>query len=792
MIKVSVSISICSALCMLSGVVPRSSAIDFERQVLPMLQEKCWGCHSGRVEEPSAGLLLDTPEHIMAGSEYGRVIVKMLPEESLLVERIALPEKKRGRMPPAGKGEPCTPEQIRMIRAWIQEGANFGEWRGYKKPKREYQPKKSSGNSPLSLGNYGKNHENPGLSLDPMPVHKPRITASLIKAKAAKIDRMVAEFRFASGAVYPGPANDLIFLRRAYLGIAGRTPALGEALAFFSSKRPNKRAALIDELINSEGYVSNWFHFWADLLKVDSVKRNIPSVYYADWIKRALRSNMPYDTMAFALITATGMPHQNGATGWTASDENMKPDHMANTLQVFMGMQLQCAQCHDHPFDRWNQFEFQSMVSYYGGVRYNGINNRYFMNQIEKAGLAETLSDKQARFFRNLGNRYRLSVWEPSFTRWHQLPSDYQYADARPRQALRPQVPFGQPPHIANSPRETFGRWITSKENEYFSKTLSNRLWKELMGVGLIEPTDTIKFDTMATIPPLMDFLEKTMKELNYNLKDFLRILYNTKTWQMDTRATDLPEDLRTYVYDGRPLVRMSGEQIWDSLVALAIQDPDDRKGHGSKWVTDEYRQYLEKIYTMPIQDVVALHTDKFIDQERQDQRMRMKAAYKTYLTSSNGERIREMKSYRANYNSWTTGHMVDPRWRGMDRGLVRAAELSSPAPAYHFVRQFGQSDRKTINTGRLDPNVTQVLSLLNGPIHAVLDGENSLLARHIHAKKTTKERIRTMFRSILTRNPTEEEIDIAASALAANPGREGLRMVLWALLNTREFIFIQ
>ena len=75
---------------------------------------------------------------------------------------------------------------------------------------------------------------------------------------------------------------------------------------------------------------------------------------------------MPYNKMVYELITATGMPYQNGATGWMASDLNMKPDHMANTVQAFLGIQIQCAQCHDHPFDQWNQFQFQSMVSYYG------------------------------------------------------------------------------------------------------------------------------------------------------------------------------------------------------------------------------------------------------------------------------------------------------------------------------------------------------------------------------------------------------------------------------------------
>jgi hypothetical protein len=135
---------------------------------------------------------------------------------------------------------------------------------------------------------------------------------------------------------------------------------------------------------------------------------------------------------------------------------------------------------------------------------------------------------------------------------------------------------------------------------------------------------------------------------------------------------------------------------------------------------------------------------------------------------------------------------MTDPRWRGMDRGLVRASELASPAPAYHFIRQFGQSDRKIIGNGRTDPNVTQVLNILNGPIHNILDSELSVLSKKVVEQETEEDRINVIFRSVLTRNPTDEDIEISQNVIAANKGRQGYRMILWALLNTREFMYIQ
>jgi hypothetical protein len=761
------------------------AAIDFEQEVLPIIQEKCYRCHSGRVADPAGELRLDHPDTIMKGTEYGPVIVKMLPGKSSLFERVTLEEGTMGIMPPPGKGDPCTPQQIEVLRQWIIEGAKFGDWEGYSKPNAGKPPKKQNNNSRLSLKNYGTDD---GIKMDlaAQQENPTRLSPKMVQAKARQIDDLVESYRITHCVKQPEIANDRVFVRRAYLGIVGRMPTHDESVAFLASRDSKKRAKLIDHLIASEGYVNNWFHFWADLLKVQT-SRFSSSVFYGEWIKQALRDNMPYDELSYELITATGMPYQNGATGWAASDAGMAPDHMANTMQAFLGMQLQCAQCHDHPYDRWNQYEFQSLVSYFGGMSWNGVSNKHFTRQIEEAGLE--ISVKQEKYFgNNMSYNYRLSVWEPSFTRWNRLPKDYQYADAKPKDFVEPHVIFGDQPQIIDSPREAFGQWCTSAENEWFTVAIANRLWKQTMGVGLIEPVDNIKYSTEPAIPALLTLLEKTMKEVDYNLKDFLRILYNTKTWQMETMTEDLPENLADYRYDGRPLMRMTGEQMWDSLVTLAIVDPDDRKGHGSRYNTEEYKQWAEKIYFMPIEDLVAYYTDERIDEERQARKLAEKEANKLF----NSKTKRKAGKYGANFNTWSLDHMTDPRWHGMDRGLVRAAELASPAPAYHFIRQFGQSDRNIIGTGRTDPNVTQVLNILNGPIHYILDSELSVLAKKIAEQETQEEKINVIFRSILTRNPTEEDITIASNVLNENKGRLGYRMILWALLNTREFMYIQ
>ena len=147
---------IIGTLCLFTNMHTQARTIQFEEEILPILQEKCWRCHSSRVKEPSAGLLLDTPKQLMSGNEYGPIITRMLPDESILVERIEIKPGKRGAMPPAGQGDPCSPKQIALIREWIKQGAKTGDWQGYQKPKQAYQPKDQRNNSPLSHQKYGK------------------------------------------------------------------------------------------------------------------------------------------------------------------------------------------------------------------------------------------------------------------------------------------------------------------------------------------------------------------------------------------------------------------------------------------------------------------------------------------------------------------------------------------------------------------------------------------------------------------------------------------------------------
>ena len=156
------------------------------------------------------------------------------------------------------------------------------------------------------------------------------------------------------------PSTDAIFLRRLYLDVVGRIPTLEEASAFLMSGDKNKRAALIDELLDSYGYVSRQFNFYADLLRVKSRAGKIVGQSYIDFIKDSLTQNKPYDQFVRELLTSAGpmMQEGNGAVGYYLRDVGMPEDNMSNTIRIFLGTRLECAQCHDHPFDKWTQRQY--------------------------------------------------------------------------------------------------------------------------------------------------------------------------------------------------------------------------------------------------------------------------------------------------------------------------------------------------------------------------------------------------------------------------------------------------
>ncbi|MGI9240459.1 MAG: DUF1549 domain-containing protein, partial [Verrucomicrobiales bacterium] len=244
-----------------------------------------------------------------------------------------------------------------------------------------------------------------------------------------RIDELV-EADYKTHKITPNPpASDEVFLRRIYLDVLGRIPSKAEADAFLDADVPNKRGKLIDHLLDSDGRVSHDFNFWADILRIKSRMQGEAGGAYGIWVKNALAEDMPYDEFVKSLITAEGYIWDNGAVGYYLRDDGMPLDNMSNTTQIFLGTQLVCAQCHNHPFDKWQQKDYYAMAAFTYGVqtRVNpekelGISKLIARNK--KRSRPEPMSANTRRALRDL--LQPLSYGATESPREIKLPNDYQ------------------------------------------------------------------------------------------------------------------------------------------------------------------------------------------------------------------------------------------------------------------------------------------------------------------------------------------------------------------------------
>ena len=322
------------------------------------------------------------------------------------------------------------------------------------------------------------------------------VHADAVKVPPARqIDLLVEKGLKAKGIEPNEPISDEIFVRRIYLDIIGRIPTREESETFLAMKRKNKRNALIDELLNSDGYVSNFYHFWADLLRARTAinGNNLSSGTgraYEQWIKNALRENRPYDEMVRELVTATGHSWENGAVGYYIRDYGMPLDNTAMTAQVFLGTQIVCAQCHNHPFDKWTQMDYYHLSAFtYGMTSTNALPEgadalRSAIKKMPKKMSAQKQKELRRAFSEILKPvRFNNVVANNKMPR---LPHDYQYDDAKPKSVVRPASIMG--PEATVSPAEhsseSFSEWLTSPQNPRFTLVMANRLWKKAFWSG--------------------------------------------------------------------------------------------------------------------------------------------------------------------------------------------------------------------------------------------------------------------------------------------------------------------
>ncbi len=397
-----------------------------------------------------------------------------------------------------------------------------------------------------------------------------------------QIDALLAQ-SWQKHKITPNPlVDDATFLRRAYLTVSGRVPSYDEAKAFNACQAPDKREKLIDSLLAGDGYAQNFFNYWADVLRAQSqgVAGSTTALNYLNFLRESLRTNKPWDQMARELVSSSGSCFDTGAIGYYMRDRGMPLDNLSNTTRIFLGTRMECAQCHDHPFDEWTQKQFYEMAAFTHNMtatsyRSKGNDEAARMIRQDKSLDKETqdlMRQALTEVFRPL--RDTLVVENKGKLR---LPHDYKYHDAKPKDLVQASVMFGKPVVLTkeSDPIGEFGRWMTSPENPRFTTVIANRLWKRVFGVGIYEQVDEMTGTSVASNPELMRYLEKQMIALKYDMKAYLRMLLNTQAFSRTSEKEAPPGT--PYYFQGPVFRRMSAEQVWDSLVTLVSLAPDQQ-----------------------------------------------------------------------------------------------------------------------------------------------------------------------------------------------------------------------
>jgi len=683
---------------------------------------------------------------------------------------------------------------------------------------------------------------------DPRSERAPSVSGRPLEAvldRSHEIDRMIEE-DLARRGLAPNPTvDDEIFLRRTFLGIVGRIPSIGESQAFLRDHSRDKRHELIDRLLDSPGHESHMFHWFADLLRARTkLARYTSGEPYLHYIKESIATNRPYDEFVRDLLTAEGPAHErgNGATGYVLRDRGMPEDNLANTVRVFLGTRVECAQCHDHPFDDWTQREFFEMVAFSGGVDYRHDEEPMGRLNEMRVELKRAGSDAAYRAFRRI-LRPTSSGVSGSGTGIAQLPDDYQYEDALPGAYVRADALFGPSPEMPDlaaqatldrmferskskrakrkkknkklkaigpsrapeiGSRDAFASWLSAPDNERFTTVIANRMCRRVMGVGLIEPVDDLKADTAAFVPPLMDRLERLMLEVDYDLRQFQRVLFHTELWQREAASLD-PTEPQGVAFTGPSIRRMSAEQIWDSLLALVVPNVDDTleaPGAGAELVYDRFesaRDMSDADLEQWTKTESLRYTDKkkykrkrikSMAEDRRDEIAAKKLVKKLRRAQDRGrddlaarlrDKIGELGLPEAE---------IEQAMRG--KGLERASDLESPVDPGHFLWQFGQSEREQIEASNTAANVPQVLNLLNGFVEdEILSRRNAVVLEALAEESSSRDKIDTAWLAVLGRQPSSSERKLWGRDIDRD-GTTAVHDLLWTLINSHEFLFIR
>ena len=364
---------------------------------------------------------------------------------------------------------------------------------------------------------------------------------------AGEIDRLVAQ-ELNKAKIKPAPlTTDEQFIRRVWLDLTGSLPMPADVKDFTTTRDPNKRAKLIDRLLSSDEYARHWAHYWRNVIasRTSDLRGQRLAGHFDQWMTEQLEKNVPWDRIVRAMLTASGPvrfdePDKNGAAYFLASHfgPDATTERAAEAARIFLGIQIQCAQCHDHPSDVWKRKQFHEFAAYFARVKEQPLREDKKITGFKLASLP------QAEY---------------------QMPGK---EDPKKKTPMQPRFLDGQSPGARlpdQQRRQALADAITSQNDPWFAAAYVNRIWGELMGQSFYQPVDDLGPQKEAVLPTVLARVAAGFRGSHYDMKALFRVIMNSKTYQRQLRPGEAGDD--HLLFAAAYPTRLSADALWQSLV---------------------------------------------------------------------------------------------------------------------------------------------------------------------------------------------------------------------------------
>ena len=364
-----------------------------------------------------------------------------------------------------------------------------------------------------------------------------------------RIDELVAE-KWRRLKILPSKASsDLDFLRRIHLDLTGLPPTGSEVVRFLDDNRSSKvkRFEVIDQLIGNDAYVEHWANKWADMLQVNGkFLGRQGATALRQWIEKEIRENTPYDDFAKKVLTASGSNKDNPPASYYKILRTPE-DTMENTTHLFLATRFNCNKCHDHPFERWTQDQYYEMAAHFA----------QFKLEKDPAAGKQTIGKTAVERAKPLYEIVKdINTGEVTHDRTGQVtPPDFPYS-----------ANFEDNANLSR--RARLAAWMTSPDNQYFARSYVNRIWGYLFGIGIIEPIDDIRAGNPPSNPALLDFLEREFIDSGFDVQHVIRLICQSKTYQLSVETNQWNEDDTTNFSHAMPR-RLPAETLLDAIYSV-------------------------------------------------------------------------------------------------------------------------------------------------------------------------------------------------------------------------------